>query len=114
MWVQNTTDLIILVVACEAIVQLWFHAAPLQSLRGLLTRLTPFLYSTSQETHLFDCAYCVSLWVGFCVTLTYLFGNHTFFMTLYLSLMVHRLSNFLHLVFSLMRDRQLDIRVARK
>ncbi len=107
-------DILIMAVACEAVVQLWFHAAPLQPLRGLMVRFTPFLYSQAQETHLLDCAYCVSVWVGFLIALSYFYLNYTFFMVFCLSMTIHRMSNFIHVFFSLMADRQRDIRVARR
>lgn len=112
MWIQNPVDIIILVVACEALVHLWFHAAPLQPARDLLVRLTPFLYSDRQGKHLLNCAYCMSVWIGFFVVGAYIFLPGALLVCG--ALAVHRLSNFLHLVFSLMRDKQFDLRVARK
>ena len=114
MRLESVFDLIIMVVACEALVQLWFHAAPLQSLRGLLTRLTPFLYSKEQQTHLFDCAYCLSVSIGFIITLAYFYVDYSVFMVFCLSMTIHRMSNYIHVFFSLMADRQRDIRVARR
>jgi hypothetical protein len=98
-------------VACEALVQLWLHAAPLQPFRELLVRMTPFL--RSQDTHLLDCAYCLSAWAGILVASMYFFFPNAF---LYLStaLAFHRLSNLLHLFLSYIRDKQIDIRVARR
>jgi len=114
MRLENSTDILIMIVTCEALVQLWFHGAPFQPLRGLLTRLTPFLYSKSQQTHLFDCAYCVSVWIGFLITLAYFYVDYSVFMVICLSLTIHRMSNHLHVFFSLIADRQRDIRVARR
>jgi hypothetical protein len=106
MWMES----IFAVVACEALVQWWFNAAPIQPLRRFLVRMTPFLYSEEQDTHLFDCRYCTSVWAAMVVVLVFSRGWHLvlFFLA------IHRLSNFLHLCFSLLRDKQLDLRVARK
>jgi hypothetical protein len=67
MWLQGIYG----VVACEALVQLWFHAAPLQGIRRFFVKITPFLYSKEQETHLLDCKYCVSFWAAIVVTVSY-------------------------------------------
>jgi hypothetical protein len=101
------------VVACEALVQLWFDAAPLLHVREWTIDHTPFLYSKMQEKHLLRCKYCMSVWVAFCLTLLY-FTYESMYMLIVIFLSVHRLSNFLHLVFSLCRDRQIDLRVARR
>lgn len=114
MRLESLLDLIIMAVTCESVVQLWFHGAPLQPLRGLLVRLTPFLYSKRMETNLFDCAYCVSVSVGILITLAYFYLNYSVFMVFCLSMTIHRMSNFIHVFFSLMADRQRDIRVARR
>jgi hypothetical protein len=102
------------IIACEALVQLWFCAAPLQAMRRYVVVLTPFLYSSKQETHLVNCKYCMSVWVGVLVSLAYFHMNERLFLFIVLSLSFHRLSNFLHLVFSYLRDKQVDLRVERK
>jgi hypothetical protein len=102
------------IVATEALIELWKKAAPLQGFKQWLITNTPFLYSDSQQTHLLDCPYCCSAWLGFGVMAAYLFMDTTVFLCFAGGLSVHRLSNFLHLIFSVMRDRQLDIRIARR
>jgi hypothetical protein len=106
--------LILAIVATEALVELWKKAAPLKGLREWIVTRTPFLYSDSQQTHLLDCPYCCSVWLGFAMMTAYLYLSPTAFMVLAGGLTLHRLSNFLHLIFSVIRDRQLDIRVARR
>jgi len=106
--------LILMIVATEALVELWKKAAPLQGIREWLIRTTPLLYSERQQTHLLDCPYCISVWAGFSLTAMYLFMDTTAWLVITASLATHRLSNFLHLYFSLIRDRQLDLRVARR
>ena len=107
MWLE----IILGIVATEALVQLWFYAAPLQWLRGFLVSSTPFLFSAKQNTHLLNCQYCVSVWIGFLVSIIYFTTD--FYIYIVMPLTVHRLSNFLHLVFSLIKDKQIDLRVSR-
>ena len=107
-------DIILLIVATEAAVELWKKAAPLQGVREWLIDKTPFLYSERQHTHLLDCPFCLSFWAGSCLTAMYFFTDTTAVFIISVSLVTHRLSNFLHLHFSLIRDRQMDVRVARK
>ena len=113
MWMESYADIIILIVACEALVHLWFHAAPLQPLRSGLIKVTPFLYSKAQHNHLVECKYCTSLWIGVILLIGYtLFYTVTVWVSS--GLVIHRLSNHLHLIFSFIRDMQLDIRVKRR
>jgi hypothetical protein len=112
MWLSYPIDPIILMIACEALVQLWFKAGPLQPLRKALMRFTPFLYSQSQEDHLLDCPYCCSVWAGFLLLSGYVWLP-TFTYYLAIGLAIHRLSNHFHLVFSYIRDLQFDRRVKR-
>ncbi len=99
------------IIATEALVQLWFYAGPLQPIRGFLIRVTPFL--VSDDTHLLNCKYCVSLWVGLLLA-TILWLAPGVFMFCAVVLSFHRVANFLHLAFSYLRDKQLDLRIARK
>ena len=101
------------IVACEALVQLWFDAAPLQNLRKWLIEHTSILYSNKQEKHLLQCKYCMSVWFAFLLVWLW-YDNREVFMFCVLFLSIHRLSNFLHLFYSLYRDRQIDLRVARR
>jgi hypothetical protein len=107
------TRLFLLAIACEALVQLWFHAAPLQGVRQWIIRSTPFLISKRQDTHLMDCKYCVSVWAGAFLMVAYFYMDYPAVMYFIGLLIIHRLSNFLHLVFSWIRDKQYDIRVNR-
>ena len=103
----------IYVLACEAMVSLWVNGAPLRPTRRFLKRITPFLYSKESEEHLFDCKYCTSVWVAALVIFLGYFGNYYTILFLY-GLAIHRLSNYIHLVFSYLRDLQFDIRVNRR
>lgn len=98
------------VVACEALVQLFFYAMPLQKLRYKLIAKTPWL--RVDYFHLFECKYCVSFWVG--VLCMFGFLSQLWYIDAFVyALVFHRLSNFLHLIFSLTLDKQFDIRIAR-
>ena len=102
---------LILIIATEALVELWKKAAPLQGIREWLTDKTPFLYSERMDTHLLECPYCMSVWIGFIVVSLYLLTD--IFIYFCMVLAVHRLSNYAHLLSSFVRDKQLDIRAGR-
>jgi hypothetical protein len=101
------------IVACEAIIELWKKAGPLQGIRKWIINLTPFFYNHENEMHLLDCPYCISVWVGALIMAAYMFMDSTVFMLFVGSLSIHKVSNFLHIIFSFLKDKQLDLRVAR-
>lgn len=105
---------IILALATEALVQLWFHAAPLQGIRRWLIDRTPFFYSKEQDTHLLECRYCCAVWAGALAATAFLFWHMPAVQWCAAALATARLANFLHVVFSTIRDVQLDIRIKRK
>ena len=100
---------LVLIIATEALVELWKKAMPLQGIRRKLTIWTPFLEIDGQ--HLFDCGYCLSVWVGAVVFISYsVFDGLIYFFG---ALAIHRISNYLHLAVSYLRDLQLNLRVGR-
>ena len=106
-------DLFILVVAAEAITEAIFRAGPLQPAREWIVDHTAWL-STEAQGHLLECKYCTSFWVGASL---YIFLNlgvakPTFLCFLY-AVAVPRLANFLHVPFSWLRDKQLNLRIER-
>jgi len=107
-------DLLLCALASEAAIELWKKAAPLSGIKSWLVSITPWLYSESQQQHLLLCPYCLSLWVAVPFTLFYFTLDVIAIRCIIYLLVIHRLSNYIHLVFSLVRDMQLDIRVARK
>ena len=111
---MTAIDFILIFSATEAIVELWKKAAPLQGARARIIRKTPFLFSRAQQTHLLECPYCTSVWVGFLVMSAFLFMDGTAFLWCAGSLTAHRLSNGCHLLYSIVRDLQIDIRVNRR
>jgi len=100
---------LILIIATEALVELWKKAMPLQGIRRKLTELTPFLEIDGQ--HLFDCGYCMSVWIGALIGITYLLYEPSIY--LFLVLAIHRVSNYVHLGVSYLRDLQLNLRSGR-
>jgi len=104
--------LILLVIASEALIHLFLHSAPAQPTRKWMIKMTPILYSKEQETHLLDCGYCMSIWVGFFMVFLY-YLEYTIITYFIYALVISRLSNYFHMIFSIIRDKQLDIRINR-
>lgn len=102
--------LFLLTILVEALVQLWFKAAPLQPIREWLIEHTPFLDSERQG-NLFNCPYCMSVWIGFAMIPVYLAWDSLYLFVL--AIAAHRLANYLHLGFSIINDKQIDLRIAR-
>ena len=107
---MDIRKLILLVVASEAIIHLFLHASPVQSVRRWMVKMTPFLYSKEQETHLLDCGYCMSIWIGFFMAFLY-FLDYIIITYFIYALVIGRLSNHFHIIFSIIRDKQIDIRI---
>ena len=63
---------LILIIATEALVELWKKAAPLQDIKETLIARTPFLHSERMDTHLLECPYCLSVWFGAFVGFMYI------------------------------------------
>lgn len=106
--------IIICIVATEAIVQLVFNAAPIQGARTWTIARIRFLHSRRADEHLLECRYCVSVWIGAFMAGAYFLMSEPVVLFVCLALAFHRAANFLHLGFSYLRDRQLDIRINRK
>lgn len=106
------TDILILIVLVEGIVFYIFHAAPLQRPRGWLIKKTPFLRVAGD--HLFECKICLTTWVSFMAVLTFLvYGETIWFYWVAVAIVCARTANWIHLVFSLVQDHQLDLRIRR-
>ena len=108
-----TFKIILGIIATEALIELWKKAAPLQGIKRWLIDRTPFLHDTEQG-HLLACPYCSSVWLGAAVMVELWYADTTVYLLLSGALSIHRLSNFLHIVFSLMRDKQIDLRINRR
>lgn len=108
---NNIILILMYAIACEALVNLWFNSAPLLNIRKWCITHTPFL--TSEEYgNLFECRYCLSVWIA--VILAIFYYLIPFSEYIIITLVIHRISNHFHLLFSLLRDIQLDKRVARR
>ena len=107
------TDLAVLVVAVEAITEAIFRAAPLQSSREWIINHSRWLYSERMQSHLLECKYCTSFWVGATLFVVYnSFESQVVLWFMYL-IAVPRLANYLHLPISYIRDKQLNLRIER-
>ena len=109
---MDIKKLILLVIASEALIHLFLYAVPIQTISRWMIRMTPFLYSKEQETHLLDCGYCMSVWMGFLMAFLCFFDCIIVTYFIY-ALVIGRLSNYFHMIFSIIRDKQLDIRINR-
>lgn len=106
-------NLLLLGIFTEAIVMLIFEASPLQSIRNKIIEKTPYLYSDEFGYHLLECKYCTSVWIGFLSAILYFFIQNKIIFFFILVIILHRLSNYIHLIFSIIRDLQLNIRIDR-
>ncbi len=104
---------IAMAILTEALVELFFKAAPLQGARGWLIKKTPKLRSQEQG-HLLDCKYCTSVWVGTFVYSAAFFSESQVLRLVSAALIVARLSNYAHLFYSTVRDAQINMRLIRK
>lgn len=99
------------VIFAEAVVNLVFNGTVLQPFRERMISLTPFL--RVREEHLLECKLCTSFWVGLLTAVMLQFTSSMVIRLFLLGVVLHRLSNHFHLIFSLIRDMQFDIRVNR-
>ncbi|MFA5322372.1 MAG: DUF1360 domain-containing protein [Smithella sp.] len=103
---------IALAVLTEALVELVFTAAPLQGVRIFIINRTPVLRSTEQG-HLLECKYCTSVWIATGVVLIAVFFDCTAFRIAAAIFIVHRISNYLHILAATVRDAQINLRLMR-
>jgi len=105
--------IIALALLTEALVELFFKAAPLQGTRAWLIKKTPSLRSEEQG-HLLECKYCTSIWIGAGVLLLATFADCQALRITSAALIIARLSNYVHLIYSTARDAQINMRLTRK
>lgn len=109
--------LILYAIAVEAIVRLWFCAAPLQRLRYWMISQTPMFYVNPSEYttggHLFECKYCTSVWVGLLLAVFYFFLRNNIVDFMVIMLVLHRVSNFIHLMILVPEEHVRQIRLER-
>jgi hypothetical protein len=104
--------IVLAVIMTEAIVNLVFFATILQPLRDWIIRNIPLRVAGE---HLLECKICVSFWSGLLSVILVKYTMKSEIMeVILLGVAVHRLSNYLHLIYSFIRDKQFDIRVNRR
>ena len=101
-----------LAILTEAIVELIFTAAPLQGLRSWLIKKTPWLRSQPMG-HLLECKYCTSIWIAAIVILGATFADCQSTRLAAAAILIARLSNYAHLLYSSIRDYQINKRLER-
>lgn len=104
--------ILILALTTEALVELFFTAAPLQPIRRAMIERTPLLNSVDFG-HLLNCKFCVSVWFGFFTYFTFLLFGDPFFTFFCFWVIIFRLSNYFHVLFSYLRETVLKIRADR-
>lgn len=109
----SLTDLAILSVAVEAITEAIFRAGPLQPAREWIINHSGWLYSERMQSHLLECKYCTSFWVGVALFAIYNSFEKSIVLWFMYLVAVPRLANYLHLPISWLRDKQLNLRIDR-
>jgi hypothetical protein len=103
---------LVMIILVEALTELLYKAAPLQGIRNWVIKVTPFLRSEEQG-HLLECKYCTAVWVGFVVVLVGTYLDYELVRVFALMIVLGRLSNYVHIVYSTIRDKQLNMRLSR-
>jgi hypothetical protein len=104
--------ILLTILLVEALTELFFKAAPLQGIRNWLIIKTPFL--NSEQGHLFECKHCTAFWISIGVVLIAIFADYYVTRLLAYIIIIHRLSNFIHIIYSTIRDWQLNLRLSRR
>lgn len=105
--------MIFLCILTEALVELFFKAAPLQGIRAWLIKKSPALRAGNQG-HLLECKYCTSLWIAGGVVLLAWLADCQGTRLAAAALIVARLSNYAHTLIGWIRDAQINKRLERK
>ena len=101
-----------LAILIEALTELLFKAAPLQGIRAFLIDNIPSLNSKEQG-HLLDCKYCSSVWVAFGVIMLATWFDNGFTRIIAYFIVAARGSNYVHIIFSTVKDFQINLRLER-
>ena len=101
-----------LAILTEALVQLFFTAAPMQGIRYWLIKKSPWLYSEEQG-HLLSCKYCTSVWIAALVIAFAMLADCTLARLIAAAILVARLSNYAHILIGSVRDVQINMRIRR-
>lgn len=92
--------LIMCIIAAEAMTQLTCKAEIFNRLRDWIKSLSPF------TNELLSCPYCVSVWVAAFTVLLYI--GYEFAWWFILLLVIHRISNVVHDMFSIILNYKID------
>jgi len=99
--------LLFLIILTEALVELICKAEILERPRNYVKSWGWF------TRNLLECYYCTSVWVGLIVAPLYFMISNTLLFVFCIGIVIHRLSNYLHLLFSILRDHQITTRINR-
>jgi hypothetical protein len=109
---MSLQDCIIAIILTEALVNLLFTATILQPFREWIIAHIPIRV---RGEHLLECKTCSSVWLGVISFILVKYTSDSSLLTIFIyGIVIHRLSNYLHLGYSLVRDFQLNLRVARR
>lgn len=96
------SDILMMIVVTEALVEIVCKAQILEIPRERLKQSCWFL------NELLSCSYCFSVWAGAISLVLYFYLDHWPVMALCLLITFHRLSNYLHVIFKLIFDANLN------
>ena len=106
------TRIIFLAILTEALVELFFTAAPLQNVRSIIIKKTPWLRSI-ERGHLLECKYCMSIWIGAFVVIFTIVADCNMTRLFATAVIVARGSNYAHTMIGFLRDLQINSRLKR-
>ena len=109
---KSLIRILYLVILTEALVELFFKAAPLQEIRTWLIKKTPWLRCADQG-HLLECKYCSSIWIAACVLPLAMLLDKPGARLIAGIVIIARLSNYTHILYSVLRDAQINMRLKR-
>ena len=91
-------SILVLIVVTESITELLVKSDIFNPIRKFLfERKENFLFGFLSK--LFDCGYCMSVWVGFLnMVMFYFLAGNKFYIIFILAIFLHRLSNLLHFI----------------
>lgn len=99
--------LLLLIILAEAVTELICKAEILERPRSYVKSLGWFF------DELLSCYYCTSVWVGIILAQLYFVSDNVYILVFCSGIVVHRLSNYVHLLFSILRDIQINMRLER-
>ena len=105
--------ILVLAILTEALVEIFFNAAPLQGIRAWLIKKTP-VFDSSEQGHLLNCKYCTSVWTGAAIVLLAALADTALTRTLATMIIVARSSNYIHQIYSILRDCVINMRLNRQ